>query len=177
MSLVPVTDLTCDGITYKCTGKLVRESHSPAYSWLKLEILGLGRRELGRPVEHRNVPPGSVQPGGGHRELSALNKKWQCLDEKLPLGHESLDRPASCQRVNLRWWFSQVHRGFGEQPPTWCLISSIDIHCLSCRSGVMGTGWHSGKSPSSTSAVSESKMSSPIGQVHSPSCLCDVLYK
>jgi hypothetical protein len=79
MAPVPVTEITChrgDGSNYHCIGKLVRESHSPAYSLvLKSEILGLGRRELGRPVERRGVPTGSVLPGGGYdRELSALNK-------------------------------------------------------------------------------------------------------
>ena len=43
----------------------------PAYSWLKSEILGFWRRELGRPVGHSGVPSGSVQTGEG-RELSAL---------------------------------------------------------------------------------------------------------
>jgi hypothetical protein len=40
---------------------------------LKSEISEVGRRELGRRVEHQRVPPGSVQPRG-QRELSTLTK-------------------------------------------------------------------------------------------------------
>ena len=53
----------------------------PACLWLKSEILGLRRRELGRPVGRRGVPADNVRPGEGRCELSTLHKIAMPLNE------------------------------------------------------------------------------------------------
>ena len=174
MAPVAVTELNCDGDSYKCTGNLVREPHSPAFSWLKSEILGLGRWELGRPVERLGVPPSSVQQEEGYRELSTLNKM------ATPWRETPLERygPGSCQWVKLRWQYLPLHCKFGEhwQSPWW-LISSTDVD-IACRAGLWwwGLGGTVGNCRLPPERMSPSRMSSPISQVHSVvSSWCDAV--
>ena len=88
--------------------------------------------------------------------------KWQCFDEKLPLGR---DGPGSCQKANLRRRFLQVHRQLGERAAPCLMVGFFNWywHCLSCRSGVMGTGWHSGTPPSST--IASRTASEPVSSI------------
>ena len=98
MAPVPVSKLTCDGDTYKCTANLVR--NVPIW-WLTSSTFicpaGLGWWKVGSTVGHRRLPPEPL--------LSSESRAYQvkCIH----------------RRVVFSWWCDAV------QPELWMLWSQM----------------------------------------------------
>ena len=103
---VPVTSLTCDGNTYKCTGKLVRESQLTCiyirdWNW-NWKISEVWWQQMGSPVGSVDFPPSSVRRPRIRCEFSAAIKiNGNTLTKKTPLERDGPRRPwvGSCQKL------------------------------------------------------------------------------
>lgn len=161
MAPVPVTKVACDGVTYTCTAKLVREflTHLYTHNWCrKFQDHGDGDwvAQWSTSVFHQ-VPTFSqeaivsctyqIQRQKPWQETLSFRARWARLPSNGLLAMVVLSS------APLAWWGS---------PLTLILVSSIDDIDIvsSSRFTVMGTGWHSG-SPLSSIRVSKTASAKP----------------